>query len=381
MQNAIPSRGKTASPLQLAFKTKENFKNLATFGCRVWIKPPCPSGRRKKGKLHADSIKGIFLGFEDGTTRNIRWYDPATDRVKLAAHFRFDEMFHDLPHAQRPPNVIQLERCQGESGLPPFDPDDDTPWSSSSDLEFFTSSFPETITETIEISPKQITSTPNCFGFVFNTERLNQRCFVSEILRKSDASSLLTSKTAKASLLGAYVLAINDSPVFTQKDVTSTLSTLLEDSAVSFSITFGKQNAYTAQELDQTLIDLDLAVHPPSTSSPDVDLDEDHLPSLSLDDVRHITALLYDDITYKDLLDIPLSTLELAVNAIRSSDTTAAEQALGHFTRRKLKTLPNWSDWNDAEFRQLDRFRDLEMYGEPQFLPIDSKYVLLHPHW
>ena len=106
--------------------------------------------------------------------------------------------------------------------------------------------------------------------------------------------------------------------------------------------------------MDQTLIYLELDVPTTATPSPDIDLDEDHILSLNYDDIRHITALLYDDVTYDDLAAIPISTLELAVHAIKSTDaiptdlainaikstkTTPEEQALGYFTRRKLMLL------------------------------------------
>ena len=65
MQNALPSKGKSQSPLMMAFNKKENFKHLFTFGCRIWVRPPRPNNRRQKGKLHCDSRKGIFLGYEE----------------------------------------------------------------------------------------------------------------------------------------------------------------------------------------------------------------------------------------------------------------------------------------------------------------------------
>ena len=55
MTNALPSRGKNESPVSMITGQQENFTRLATFGCRVWVRPPCPKGRRKRGKLHADS--------------------------------------------------------------------------------------------------------------------------------------------------------------------------------------------------------------------------------------------------------------------------------------------------------------------------------------
>ena len=222
--------------------------------------------------------------------------------VKLASNFRFDELYHDLPLDKRPPNIIQLERCQGNSGLPPAPADTDVDWCSSSNLEFFTTPFTKTFTEMIQISDQQPTKKPNCFGFIFATDDLNQRAFVNKVLPKSDALSIFqhgkkTNKTKKAKLLGPYILVINDTPVHTKQDVISRLVDLHCDNAVSFSITFGSQDSFTSKEYDQALIHLDLEVPPPSTPSPDVDLDEDHIPSLSLDNVRHITAVLFDDST------------------------------------------------------------------------------------
>ena len=96
MQNATPSRGKTDSPVYMAFQRRENFTKLFTFGCRIWVRPPCPNNRRQKGKLNCDSLKGIFLGYEDDTTKNVLWYDVATNQVKSACHFSCDEMSSDL---------------------------------------------------------------------------------------------------------------------------------------------------------------------------------------------------------------------------------------------------------------------------------------------
>lgn len=48
---------------------------------------------------------------------------------------------------------------------------------------------------------------------------------------------------------------------------------------------------------------------------------------------------------------------------------TAAEQALGSFTRRKLKRLQNWDDWLQAEAKQLDSMAKQEMYGPPLHPP------------
>jgi hypothetical protein len=68
---------------------------------------------------------------------------------------------------------------------------------------------------------------------------------------------------------------------------------------------------------------------------------------------------------------------------VRSLNTTthgtANEQALGSFTRRKIKGLPNWNDWQASEFKQLDSMAKQEMSGSPQLPPKDA--IILRQHW
>ena len=68
-----------------------------------------------------------------------------------------------------------------------------------------------------------------------------------------------------------------------------------------------------------------------------------------------------------------------AMNALRSTEATPEEQALGRYTCQKLKTLDDWSQWLAGERKQLDQFHDLEMCGEPHPIPPDG--ILLRSHW
>ena len=97
MTNDMPSCGKSESPVSIVTGQRENFTRLATFGCRIWVRPTRPHGHQKRGTLHTDSCRGIFLGFRPNITRNIEHYDQETHQVKIASNFRFDEGFNDLP--------------------------------------------------------------------------------------------------------------------------------------------------------------------------------------------------------------------------------------------------------------------------------------------
>ena len=104
MSNAFPKPTQQRSPIALATGKPEDFSNIRTFGCRVWVRPP---GRRP-AKLIPNSRKGVFLGYVPNTTQNILWYDVETSRIKIATHARFDEGMNDLPVTELPPNVAHL---------------------------------------------------------------------------------------------------------------------------------------------------------------------------------------------------------------------------------------------------------------------------------
>ena len=78
---------------------------------------------------------------------------------------------------------------------------------------------------------------------------------------------------------------------------------------------------------------------------------------------------------------LPHDLVTATLNAIQSKSTTPAEQALGHFTRRKLKGLDTWNDWEAGERKQLTQFHDLQMFGAPVMMPKDRKTIILRPHW
>jgi len=67
------------------------------------------------------------------------------------------------------------------------------------------------------------------------------------------------------------------------------------------------------------------------------------------------------------------------VQAIQSQAITPAEQAIGHFTQRKLRSLSTWDQWRAGKHKQLDHFHDLKMYGEPARKPPGA--IVLRPHW
>ena len=78
---------------------------------------------------------------------------------------------------------------------------------------------------------------------------------------------------------------------------------------------------------------------------------------------------------------LPTELIHILINVIRSKAVTPAEQPIGHFTRRELKQLSTWRDWEYGERKQLNQFLDLQMYGEPIVRPTDRNAIILRPHW
>lgn len=93
IRNALLHRNQTASPLFMTTGKKDDFKNLRTFGLRVFVRPP---GIQKK-PFKENTWQEIFLGYVPHTDCLILWYDEGTEQVKIAPHAKFEDRLNDLP--------------------------------------------------------------------------------------------------------------------------------------------------------------------------------------------------------------------------------------------------------------------------------------------
>ena len=412
LANSFPERGKNASSLQLATGKKQSVADFRTFGCRVWVRPTTP----RKAKFIPNAKKGIFLGFVPYTTRNIFWFDPSTSRVKIATHARFDEGMNDLPSKDTPPNVLHLERIDGNARTT-AEPEE----VSTSTFDFSIEPFIHTTNLPIRPEPS---STDNSYGFIFEDDELLQRCYIKDVRDKSPASRLYSSRKAtRNKVRGAYVLSINNNRVFTSDEAYKLLRHL-HDQGVDdeIPITFAPEKKLSATTVRKHANEYGLFA--PTTKWDESDeaddvpfVDRDHrsinkltaslrtrvqkqlapteddmdisMPTIDLHSLRAIAALhrtndrkipnrtklKFDEDT------VPDTIIEQIINAIQSKSTTQAEQALGHFTRKKLKLLTTWKEWEAGERKQLDQFEALQMYGEPILPPNDPNTIILRAHW
>jgi hypothetical protein len=104
------------------------------------------------------------------------------------------------------------------------------------------------------------------------------------------------------------------------------------------------------------------------------------IPTLDIHSLQAITRLCNPAMSFEET-DISSEIIELMIKAIQLKATTSEEQALGHFSRRKLKRLTTWNEWEAGERKQLNQFCDLQMFGEPILPPKEKDTIILRPHW
>ena len=79
---------------------------------------------------------------------------------------------------------------------------------------------------------------------------------------------------------------------------------------------------------------------------------------------------------------IPTEIIKLVINSLGSDAITPEEQALGYYTRKKLKKLSTWDQWLAGEKKQIDQFTTQGMFGEPMNrCDLPDNAIVLRPHW
>ena len=262
---------------------------------------------------------------------------------------------------------------------------------------------------------RSASNTDPTFGLSFEDDPIRHRVFVSDIAKRSASSSICsTHKATRRKLLGAYVLEINHNRVFTAHDAKAALATIHDQGVEDdIPITFALEAKLKASDVRKQINESGLfATNTKWDENENIVEDKDfmdraanrtaHLnqlhahirnhicnaeddmdisvPTLDIHSLRAISSLRHPDTRF-DANNLPSDLLEFTIDAIRSSATTSEEQALGFFTRRKLKKLITWNEWQQGETKQLNQFHDLQMFGEPIAPPVDRKAIILRPHW
>jgi hypothetical protein len=289
--------------------------------------------------------------------RNIFWYDNDTHRIKVATHFRFDEGMNDL--AVPTPNVKILQRYN-----------DDLPVTldavavDSLDLNIDPSPFRHLDTITVPIQCHH----PS-FGINVGECHIRRRAYISSIDTNSSVSMV---RNFRSKYTGAFIVALNDIPVYDVDDATAAFLTLAADpNPTTFDITLAPEKYIPVRDR------------------------RDHM-TLNIRHLRHLTELVNDippDPLVTDhhiscrLQQQPLAhaTINTDLDVTTPSSIppvpiTPSEAACStKLTRRKLNLLDTWPLWQASERLQLDKMHEQHMFAESIHPPLNA--IILNPVW
>ena len=337
LYNCIPHGSRPTSPYEMCGGVLPNLSKLRTFGCRVHVRPTTA----RYGRLVPNTRTGIFLGYSR-SLKILYYFDVGSSLVKTATHARFDEGMNDL--TEPPPNARLLHDMSNSGGVPP-----DTLDLPVIDLQVSDDPFNRLDTVTQPIIGEHPT-----LGFEIKECHIRRRGYVSAIVPHTSAARI---RNVRRKYVGAFVVSINGAAVFTAASVILALQAIVESDDTHFTIVFAPDRYIPVHE-----------------RRPDQPL------HLSIDQLRVIDGVRTGQ---HNVPPHPIASDDFALLLIRSLNTTvhgtAEEQALGSFSRRKLRQLPNWTDWLAAEFKQLDSMAKQDMYGSPQLPPPGA--IILRQHW
>jgi hypothetical protein len=202
---------KTTSPFEICSGRKPDLSLLRVFGCRVYALPTRP---HHPHKLIDDSRIGIFLGYAQ-TMKNIIYYDTDSETVKTAQHVIFDESMNDV--ARKPPNARLLNMTLDHlDDLDFVDLRDNFP-----DLDIAFSPFTKLVT--IIFQP-DFDDFDNPLGFEYQQCPRLLRPYISAVIRPPTPRQSL--RTFRTKYTGAFITAIDDSPVYCTTKIDAALQHL-----------------------------------------------------------------------------------------------------------------------------------------------------------
>jgi hypothetical protein len=315
-----------ASPFELCSGSRPNLSLLRVFGCRVYALPARP---RRPDKLISDARTGIFLGYAK-SMKNILYFDSLTETVKTAQHVAFDEAMNDLP--EKPPNAQLL------GAVHDVDPDQILLDSAVANFDISISPFADLVTLQIQLD----VSAAHPLGFEFSDCSHLHRAFIHRINRPGISFSLATYRRR---FLGSYIVSVNDVPTFSSSSIQELIDDLCR----------------TAPDEEPPIVNVTLA---PERKS-DVRASGGSPLHLRLHDLRHICALRSVSPTDQSTAALRQAVasfenmlsdhdLNALLHRLQTDCMTDEERKLTRFTRRNLKKLSNWPEWDAAFDAQLD---------------------------
>ena len=221
LYNFFPHGSRASSPHELCGGELPDLSKLRTFGCRVHVRQTTT----RYGRVVPNSRLGVFLGYSR-TLKILYYFDLASSLVKTATHARFDEGMNDL--ADAPPNVQGLCLLSPDGTVPA-----DRPVLSPLNLDVTDDPFHglDSITQAIKCDHPTL-------GFEISACHIRLRGYLSGIVASTSAACI---RNVRRKYLGAYIVSVNDVPVFSCDSVVAALTAIVASDAVSFTIVFAPE--------------------------------------------------------------------------------------------------------------------------------------------
>ena len=266
------------------------------------------------------------------------------------------------------------------------------------------------------------------FGLKIELDPQYNRAYVLDVDAKSSAAKLFSSlKATQQAIHLSYIVKIARHRILTKSEATTALSKLRNEGVCEFHITFAIEPTLNARQRRHNTNELALfdprtkwtgnelptndlnCVHADFSSTECITV-TDHCTQSCVDPdtvklslFQEVKDIKFEDIRNDDYPQLDIVTLQ-AIAALRSSldfsedsiltdimltvidsitsqAITPVEQALGKFTRCKLKNMDTWSDWEAGERKQLNQFHDLQMFGDDIERPLEENAIILQSHW
>jgi hypothetical protein len=189
---------------------------------------------------------------------------------------------------------------------------------------------------------------------------LMNRAYAGNILPVTILAKLCsTLRVSRSKFVGAYLVAISKTPLFTLADANREfccLRALVALKALVF--TFALEPLPSKKDRTSALSELD--IYQDLTPEPHEELT---LGNAELRAIHHLCQVTPDteDLSAEQILPL--------VHALSSEALTPEERGLKRFTHRTLEQLPTWPLGEAGEHDQLDKFYNIQLYGAPCFAP------------
>ena len=218
LYNCIPHGPRPTSPYEMCGGVLPNLSKLRTFGCRVHVRLTTA----RYGRLVHNTCTGIFLGYSR-SLKILYYFDVGSSLVKTATHARFDEGMNDL--SEPPPNAKLLRDMSNSNGIPP-----DTLDMPTIDLQVSDDPF----NRLDEITQPVIGDHPT-LGFEISECHIRKRGYVSAIAPHTSAARI---RNVRRKYIGAYVVSVNGTAVFTAESVILALQAIVDSDDTQFTMVF-----------------------------------------------------------------------------------------------------------------------------------------------